>query len=46
MYVQVDERTAREHDHLCVAYAAGICPGYGWVFPGPDGVFNVGGGYG
>jgi geranylgeranyl reductase family protein len=44
-YVQVDERTARDHDYLCVAYAAGICPGYGWVFPGPGGVFNIGVGY-
>ena len=45
LYVQVDQRTARDHDHLCVAYTAAICPGYGWVFPGPDGVFNVGVGY-
>ena len=45
LYVQVDERTFREHDHLCVAYAAGICPGYGWIFPGPDRIFNVGVGY-
>jgi geranylgeranyl reductase family protein len=44
-YVQVDERAARDHDFLCVAYAAGICPGYGWLFPGPGGVFNVGAGY-
>jgi flavin-dependent dehydrogenase len=45
VYVRVDERTAREHDALCVAYAPGICPGYGWIFPGPGGVFNVGVGY-
>ncbi|HET9265860.1 MAG TPA: NAD(P)/FAD-dependent oxidoreductase [Vicinamibacterales bacterium] len=44
-YVQVDERAARDHDFLCVAYAAGVCPGYGWLFPGPGGVFNVGVGY-
>jgi flavin-dependent dehydrogenase len=44
-YVQVDERTARDHDFLRVAYAAGVCPGYGWLFPGPGGVFNVGVGY-
>ena len=45
MYVQVDDVAAREHDYLCVAYASGICPGYGWIFPGPDCVFNVGVGY-
>ena len=45
MYVQVDDAAVREHDFLCVAYASGICPGYGWIFPGPDGVFNVGVGY-
>jgi len=44
-YVEVDESTARAHDYLCVAYARGICPGYGWVFPGPDRTFNVGVGY-
>jgi geranylgeranyl reductase family protein len=45
MYVRVDEQTAREHDYFCVAYAHGISPGYGWLFPGPDGMFNVGVGY-
>jgi flavin-dependent dehydrogenase len=45
LYVRVDERKARDHDYLCVAYATGICPGYGWIFPGPGGVFNVGVGY-
>jgi geranylgeranyl reductase family protein len=45
MYVRVGDRTARAHDCLCVAYALDISPGYGWLFPGPNGVFNVGVGY-
>jgi flavin-dependent dehydrogenase len=45
MYVRVDEQTAGEHDYFCVAYARGISPGYGWLFPGPEGMFNVGVGY-
>jgi geranylgeranyl reductase family protein len=44
-YVRVDPDTARAHDYLCIAYAAGLCPGYGWFFPGPDRTFNVGVGY-
>ena len=36
---------AREIDHLCISFDHGIVPGYGWIFPGPDGVFNVGAGY-
>jgi geranylgeranyl reductase family protein len=44
-YFRVDERTAREHDYFCVAFAPAICPGYGWLFPGPDRTFNVGVGY-
>ncbi len=45
MYVRVDDRTARAHDSLCVAYTYDVSPGYGWLFPGPNGVFNVGVGY-
>jgi flavin-dependent dehydrogenase len=45
MYVQVDERTARDFDFFCIAFARAICPGYGWLFPGPDRTFNVGVGY-
>lgn len=36
---------AREIDHLCISFDHGIVPGYGWIFPGPDDVFNVGAGY-
>jgi geranylgeranyl reductase family protein len=45
IYVQVEDDAAAAFDHLCIAYSASICPGYGWIFPGPDGVFNVGVGY-
>jgi geranylgeranyl reductase family protein len=36
------ERLAREMDHLCISFDRGIAPGYGWIFPGPGGVFNLG----
>jgi geranylgeranyl reductase family protein len=36
---------AEELRSLAIAYDASILPGYGWIFPGPDGVFNVGAGY-
>lgn len=39
------ERLAGELDNPCISFDRSICPGYGWVFPGPDGVFNVGAGY-
>jgi geranylgeranyl reductase family protein len=45
VYVRVDPAFSRGWDHLCIAYTAAICPGYGWIFPGPDDVFNVGVGY-
>jgi geranylgeranyl reductase family protein len=44
-YLQVPDAIAREHRALVVSYDRAICPGYGWIFPGPDGVFNVGVGY-
>jgi geranylgeranyl reductase family protein len=45
VYVQVEPEYAAEWDYLCIAYSAAICPGYGWIFPGPGAVFNVGVGY-
>ena len=45
IYVRVDRDYAATWDHLCIAYSQSICPGYGWLFPGPDDVFNVGVGY-
>jgi flavin-dependent dehydrogenase len=43
--LQVDPAFARGFDHLCIAYDEAILPGYGWIFPGPEAVFNVGVGY-
>jgi geranylgeranyl reductase family protein len=44
-YFQGDSELASEHDYLCISYDKSICPGYGWVFPGPGNSFNVGAGY-
>ena len=32
-------------DALCISYDRTICPGYGWLFPGPQNSFNIGVGY-
>lgn len=45
IYLQAPDSIAAQHRHLCISYDRAICPGYGWIFPGPDGVFNVGVGY-
>jgi menaquinone-9 beta-reductase len=45
IYVKADAAFAETFDYLCISYDRTICPGYGWIFPGPDGVFNVGVGY-
>ena len=45
VYLKADEGIARNFDYLCISYDQTICPGYGWIFPGPDDVFNVGVGY-
>ena len=45
LYVRVPQSVADDHDYLAISYPAAICPGYGWVFPGPGCVFNVGIGY-
>ena len=42
IYVRTDEVFARQARHLCISYDAAICPGYGWIFPGPEATFNVG----
>jgi menaquinone-9 beta-reductase len=33
---------ASELTHLSIVYQRGWCPGYGWIFPGPGGQFNIG----
>ena len=32
-------------DVPCISYDRAICPGYGWVFPGPERICNVGVGF-
>lgn len=44
-YYEVDPVFARAIDYLAISYDAQVCPGYGWIFPGPDLVFNVGVGW-
>jgi geranylgeranyl reductase family protein len=41
-YVEPGDGSARDDGLLTVAYHRSICPGYGWIFPLPGGVFNVG----
>lgn len=41
-YFRVPDDLAGRLPHLCVAYSRYLCPGYGWIFPGPDNCFNVG----
>jgi geranylgeranyl reductase family protein len=45
LYVRVSQALARKYRHLSISYDRQISPGYGWVFPGPGGVFNIGVGY-
>jgi menaquinone-9 beta-reductase len=45
VYLRVDPVLAADLDALCISYDRAICPGYGWVFPGPDGVVNLGVGF-
>jgi flavin-dependent dehydrogenase len=44
-YFQADSALARDVDYLAISYDSRVCPGYGWIFPGPGGVFNVGVGW-
>jgi geranylgeranyl reductase family protein len=44
-YVTPGAARSFDLDSLCVSYDRAICPGYGWVFPGPGGSFNIGVGY-
>lgn len=37
--------TTAQLDHLCLAFDRTVFPGYGWIFPMPGGLFNVGAGY-
>lgn len=44
-YFDVPAGLASTFEHLCIAYERSLCPGYGWIFPGPGGRFNVGVGF-
>jgi menaquinone-9 beta-reductase len=44
-YFQVPPEISRAHRHLCISYDRRIVPGYGWIFPGPHDLFNLGVGY-
>jgi geranylgeranyl reductase family protein len=41
-YFRVPCRIAQEFNYLCIAFDRSFCPGYGWIFPGPDNRFNLG----
>jgi flavin-dependent dehydrogenase len=42
LYYEVPSDEADRFDYMCLAFEHDLLPGYGWVFPGPDRVFNVG----
>jgi geranylgeranyl reductase family protein len=42
VYVRAPHALSEATRHFVIAYDRHICPGYGWIFPGPDDVFNVG----
>jgi geranylgeranyl reductase family protein len=42
IYVRVPRELSASIRHFSISYDRRICPGYGWIFPGPDDVFNVG----
>jgi geranylgeranyl reductase family protein len=44
-YLALDPEASFDLDALCISYDRAICPGYGWVFPGPDSSYNIGVGY-
>lgn len=44
-YFRVPPALAERLNHLCIVYERSLCPGYGWIFPGPDNRYNVGVGF-
>jgi geranylgeranyl reductase family protein len=44
-YFQVPPEISGAYRHLCISYDRHVLPGYGWIFPGPDDVFNLGVGW-
>jgi menaquinone-9 beta-reductase len=41
-YFELPTSSADSLDHLIFSYDRAIMPGYGWIFPGPGNVYNVG----
>jgi menaquinone-9 beta-reductase len=41
-YFQAPPEVAARFPHLMIVFQRDWCPGYGWVFPGPGGRFNMG----
>jgi menaquinone-9 beta-reductase len=44
-YYRLPHALAQELDALTLSFHHAISPGYGWIFAGPDRVFNIGVGY-
>lgn len=42
MYYQLEGERTPEQNRLLIAFDRSVLPGYGWIFPGPDGIFNIG----
>jgi flavin-dependent dehydrogenase len=41
-YYRVPDHLGKEIDYLSISYERSIRPGYGWIFPGPDNLLNLG----
>jgi flavin-dependent dehydrogenase len=41
----VPSAVAEQHPQLSIVYERSLCPGYGWIFPGPGCRYNVGVGF-
>jgi flavin-dependent dehydrogenase len=44
-YFKVPQPLAERHPQLSLVYERSLCPGYGWIFPGPGYRYNVGVGF-
>jgi geranylgeranyl reductase family protein len=44
-YFRVPPSFATRHPQLSIVYERSLCPGYGWIFPGPGCRYNVGVGF-
>jgi geranylgeranyl reductase family protein len=44
-YFKAPPEMAALYQDLAIVYERSLCPGYGWIFPGPAGYYNVGVGF-